>query len=127
MPRKTKYFHWSFARPSNGDSNLIGRSRISPRYICGEVICSPPPPPVNPLNCSTISGNSVATASVTRARYRPLMRRAGRPMITPAMKHTTAEATVAPSSGMSRRVIRIPVVYAPTPYNAPCPTEICPL
>ena len=79
----------------------MGRSLISPRYSCGLVICRPPLPPVRPLNCSTISGKRVATASVTRARYSPLIRSAGSPISTPATKQTTAESTVAPSSGMS--------------------------
>ena len=51
----------------------------------------PVEPPVTSLYFWMTSGNSVARARVTRARYRPLMRRAGSPTSTPMAKHSTIE------------------------------------
>ena len=104
--RNTKYFHWSGAREPPGDSRRIGRS-ITPRGVsCGVVIDRPDPPPVIDENCSMISGNSVATARVTSARYRPLIRSAGRPMATPTTKQITPAAATDGHTGQPRSVIR---------------------
>ena len=55
----------------------------------------PPEPPVYFCNLSslTIDGNTAAMPNVTSARYKPLMRRAGRPRIMPMMKHAGMTTT----------------------------------
>ncbi len=75
--RNTKYFHWSGAREPPGDSRRIGRSTTAGRLPRRASTTGRTPPPVIDENCSMISGNNVATARVTSARYRPLIRSAG--------------------------------------------------
>jgi hypothetical protein len=51
---------------------------------------------VTSLNFTTICGNNVARARVTRARYTPRMRSAGRPITSPTTKVSTAAMTMEP-------------------------------